>query len=90
MKRIRHYDITHYFIAIYDKKVNQLPISYVKKCNKFMEENSIASQIYRKTTIKEWRKSRKDFEENGYPWLKRKKIKEKKEKNLTGCHSPKL
>ena len=73
MKRINHNDLTHYFIAIYDKKVKQLPISYIKSCNKFIEENSIAAQIYRFTPIREWRKARKDFEENGYPWLKIKK-----------------
>ncbi len=73
MKRINHNDLTHYFIAIYDKKVRQLPISYIKSCNKFIEENSIAAQIYRSTPIREWRKARKDFEENGYPWLKIKK-----------------
>jgi len=81
MKRINHSDLTHYFIAIYDKKVEQLPLSYVKSCNKFMKENSIASQIHRVTTIKEWRKARKNFEENGYPWEK--KNKNKKEKNET-------
>jgi len=78
MKRINHNDLTHYFIAIYDKKVKQLPISYIKSCNKFIEENSIAAQIYRSTPIREWRKARKDFEENGYPWLKIKKAASRK------------
>ena len=78
MKRINHNDLTHYFIAIYDKKVRQLPISYIKSCNKFIEENSIAAQIYRSTPIREWRKARKDFEENGYPWLKIKKASSRK------------
>ena len=78
MKRINHNDLTHYFIAIYDKKVKQLPISYIKSCNKFIEENSIAAQIYRSTPIREWRKARKDFEENGYPWLKIKKATSRK------------
>ena len=78
MKRINHSDMTHYFIAAYDKKINQLPISYIKSCNKFMEENSIAAQIYRFTSIREWRKARKDFEENGYPWINWEKRKKNK------------
>ena len=83
MKRINHSDMTHYFIALLTRKktekeklIKQLPISYIKSCNEFMEENSIAAQIYRVTSIKEWKKARKDFEENGYPWVnweKRKK-----------------
>ena len=69
MKRINHNDLTHYFIRPH----KELPASYVKSCKEFMEENCTAAQIYRKTTKKEWKKTRKDFEENGYPWLKRKK-----------------
>ena len=79
MKRINHSDMTHYFIALLTRKkterenlIKQLPISYIKSCNKFMKENSIAAQIYRFKPIKEWRKARKDFEENGYPWLTKK------------------
>ena len=79
MKRINHSDMTHYFIALLTRKkterenlIKQLPISYIKSCNKFMEENSMAAQIYRFKPIKEWRKARKDFEENGYPWLTKK------------------
>ena len=36
-----------------------------------MDANSVAAQIYRQTPKREWRKTRKDFEENGYPWLKK-------------------
>ena len=38
-----------------------------------MATYSVAAQIYIRTPKREWRKTRKDFEENGYPWLKRKK-----------------
>ena len=69
MKRINHDDLTHYFI----KPHSELPVSYVKSCKKFMTTYSVAAQIYIRTPKREWRKTRKDFEENGYPWLKRKK-----------------
>ena len=78
MKRINHSDMTHYFIAIYDKKVKQLPLSYIKSCNEFMAKNSITSRLYRMTSIREWRKARKDFEENGYPWENWQKRKKRK------------
>ena len=69
MKRINHNDLTHYFITPH----SELPASYVKSCKKFMATYSVAAQIYIRTPKREWRKTRKDFEENGYPWLKRKK-----------------
>ena len=65
----RHYDLTHYFITPH----KELPVSYVKSCMKFMAAGSIAARIYKYYSKKEWRKIRKDFEDNGYPWLKRKK-----------------
>ena len=67
MKRINHNDLTHYFIRPH----SELPASYVKSCKEFMDANSVAAQIYRQTPKREWRKIRKDFEENGYPWLKK-------------------
>jgi hypothetical protein len=67
MKRINHNDLTHYFIRPH----SELPASYVKSCKEFMDANSVAAQIYRQTPKREWRKTRKDFEENGYPWLKK-------------------
>ena len=81
MKRINHSDLTHYFIAIYDKTVKKLPVSYIKSCNEWVAKNGIDLKIYKYMTIKEWRKARKNFEENGYPWEK--KNRNKKEKNET-------
>ena len=67
MKRINHDDLTHFFI----RPNSELPASYVKSCVKFLTTYSVAAQIYIRTPKREWRKTRKDFEENGYPWLER-------------------